>query len=152
MAAIRADAVGHEKRRCRCFTNGKSAAPAPTKRSQLTGRPHDDERASAAAESAAGRSPTRWFAAPSNGSKRSTRFSSSHAQNWRIERMAVIDRLILRLAIYEFLADSRDTVAASSSTKRWSSRAPTAEKTRSPFVNGVLDSVKRELRPELLKP
>ena len=33
---------------------------------------------------------------------------SAHADNWRVERMAVIDRLILRLAIYEFLAD-RDT-------------------------------------------
>ena len=25
------------------------------------------------------------------------------AEHWRIERMAVIDRLILRLAVYEFL-------------------------------------------------
>ena len=24
-----------------------------------------------------------------------------HAQNWRVERMAVLDRLVLRLAVYE---------------------------------------------------
>src|SRR4051812_20254840 len=26
---------------------------------------------------------------------------AAHAQNWRVERMAVIDRLVLRLALYE---------------------------------------------------
>jgi len=26
-----------------------------------------------------------------------------HAQHWRLERMAVVDRLILRLAVFEFL-------------------------------------------------
>ena len=30
---------------------------------------------------------------------------AAHAQNWRIERMAVIDRLVLRLAVYELLAE-----------------------------------------------
>ena len=31
---------------------------------------------------------------------------TAHAQNWRVERMAVIDRLVLRLAIYELLAEA----------------------------------------------
>src|SRR5687768_9700414 len=30
---------------------------------------------------------------------------SAHAQNWRVERMAVIDRLVLRLGVYEMLAE-----------------------------------------------
>ncbi|MEO7274038.1 MAG: transcription antitermination factor NusB, partial [Vicinamibacterales bacterium] len=28
----------------------------------------------------------------------------AHAQNWRVERMAVLDRLVLRLAVYEMLS------------------------------------------------
>ena len=34
-------------------------------------------------------------------------------QNWRIERMAVLDRLILRLAVYELLRESDDAAARS---------------------------------------
>ena len=30
---------------------------------------------------------------------------AAHAQNWRVERMAVIDRLVLRMAVYEMLAE-----------------------------------------------
>src|SRR5205814_757471 len=30
---------------------------------------------------------------------------AAHARNWRVERMAVIDRLVLRLAIYELLTE-----------------------------------------------
>ena len=28
---------------------------------------------------------------------------ATHARNWRLSRMAVLDRLILRMAVYEFL-------------------------------------------------
>ena len=72
---------------------------------------------------------------------------SAHADNWRVERMAVIDRLILRLAVYEFLAD-RDTPSrvvineALELARTYSGEEAVA------FVNGVLDSVKKELRPE----
>ena len=31
---------------------------------------------------------------------------TEHAQNWRVERMAVIDRLVLRLAVFEMLAET----------------------------------------------
>src|SRR5262245_27868734 len=30
---------------------------------------------------------------------------TAHAQNWRLERMAVVDRAVLRLAVYELLAE-----------------------------------------------
>ena len=72
---------------------------------------------------------------------------SAHADNWRVERMAVIDRLILRLAVYEFLAD-RDTPSrvvineALELARTYSGEEAVA------FVNGVLDSVKKDLRPE----
>jgi len=72
---------------------------------------------------------------------------SAHADNWRVERMAVIDRLILRLAVYEFLADpdtpSRVVINEALELARTYSGEDAVG-----FVNGVLDSVKKELRPE----
>ena len=72
---------------------------------------------------------------------------SAHADNWRVERMAVIDRLILRLAAYEFLADpdtpSRVVINEALELARTYSGEDAVG-----FVNGVLDSVKKELRPE----
>ena len=41
---------------------------------------------------------------------------ASHAQNWRVERMAVLDRLVLRMATFELLSDPK-TPARSSSTR-----------------------------------
>ena len=68
------------------------------------------------------------------------RCSRAHAQNWRVERMAVIDRLVLRLAVYELLADP-DTPAkvvineAIELARTFSGDEAVA------FVNGVLDAV-----------
>ena len=45
----------------------------------------------------------------------------SRAEHWRISRMAIVDRNILRLAVYEFLTSLRR--ARSPSTKRWKSPA-----------------------------
>ena len=61
-----------------------------------------------------------------------------HCENWRFERLAAIDRAILRLAIYEMSAS--DTPAkvvlneAVEMAKKFSSEDSGA------FVNGVLDS------------
>ena len=48
------------------------------------------------------------------------------AEHWRIERMNVMDRLILRLAVYEFLHRARTPTPRSSSTRRWSWRGASA--------------------------
>lgn len=67
-----------------------------------------------------------------------------HAQNWRLARMAVVDRLILRLAVYELL-DAPETPRpvvideALELARRYS--APDAVR----FVNGVLDAVRRRI-------
>jgi N utilization substance protein B len=66
---------------------------------------------------------------------------SAHAQNWRVERMGVIDRLILRLAVYEFLAETspppRDIInEALELARSYSGEEAVA------FVNGVLDAVR----------
>ena len=72
---------------------------------------------------------------------------SAHAQNWRVERMAVIDRLILRLAIYEFLADANTPPRGVINEALELARSFSGEEAVG-FVNGVLDAVRKELKPE----
>jgi len=66
------------------------------------------------------------------------------AENWRIQRMAVVDRNILRLAIYEFLFESETpkTVVINEALEI-ARRFSTFEATQ--FINGILDAIKRDL-------
>jgi N utilization substance protein B len=69
------------------------------------------------------------------------------AENWRLVRMPVMDRLILRLAVYEFLhqAETPQPVVIDEAlelAKRFST--PEAVK----FINGVLEGVRKRLDPE----
>ncbi|MCS7083034.1 MAG: transcription antitermination factor NusB [Bacteroidetes bacterium] len=73
------------------------------------------------------------------------RYISRHATNWDLERIAVIDRVALRMAIAELLyfEDIPPKVSLDEAielVKRFS----TEESHR--FVNGVLDSILEELR------
>ena len=72
---------------------------------------------------------------------------SAHAQNWRVERMAVIDRLVLRLAVYEFLADANTPPRVVINEALELARSYSGEEAVG-FVNGVLDAVRKELKPE----
>ena len=67
----------------------------------------------------------------------------SAADNWRLSRMAVIDRLVLRLAVYELLAaETPPAVVIDEAIEL----ARTFSDEPSPrFVNGVLDAVRRGL-------
>jgi N utilization substance protein B len=71
----------------------------------------------------------------------------AHAQNWRVERMAVIDRLVLRLAVYELLAYAGTPPRVVINEALELARAYSGEDAV-PFVNGVLDSVRKELKRE----
>lgn len=71
----------------------------------------------------------------------------AHAQNWRIERMAVIDRLVLRLAVYEMLADPGTPAKVVINEAIELARTYTGDEAVA-FVNGVLDSVRKELNRE----
>jgi transcription antitermination protein NusB len=66
------------------------------------------------------------------------------AENWRIARMAVVDRNILRLAVYEFLreSDTPKTVVINEALEI-ARRFSTFEATQ--FINGILDAIKRDL-------
>lgn len=70
---------------------------------------------------------------------------TQHATNWRIERMAVVDRVILRLGVYELLAtDTPPAVVIDEAVEL--ARTFSADQAVA-FVNGVLDAVHRGLTP-----
>ena len=71
----------------------------------------------------------------------------SRAEHWRIERMAIVDRNLLRLAIYEFLHQpSTPKTVVINEALEIARRFSTFEATQ--FINGVLDSIKRDLEEE----
>ena len=64
---------------------------------------------------------------------------SKYAENWRLERMSVIDRNILRLAVYEVhYQDDVPINEAVEIAKRYSTDDS------GPFINGILDSMAKE--------
>jgi N utilization substance protein B len=69
------------------------------------------------------------------------------AEHWRIERMAVMDRIILRLAVYEFLEQpetpGRVIINEALELARTFS---TDDAVR--FINGILDGIRRRLARE----
>jgi N utilization substance protein B len=69
----------------------------------------------------------------------------AQAEHWRLSRMAVIDRLILRLAAYElqFVADAPSAVVINEAVelaRRFSEEAAVR------FVNGILDGLAKRPR------
>jgi transcription antitermination protein NusB len=68
---------------------------------------------------------------------------AAHAQNWRLERIAVVDRAILRLAAYELRAAKTPPKVvldeAVELAKKFSSEDASS------FVNGVLDGLLQSL-------
>jgi N utilization substance protein B len=69
------------------------------------------------------------------------------ADNWRIERMNVLDRLILRLAVYEFLYE-RGTPAKVIINEALELARTFSTDDSVRFINGVLDAVRRSLSRE----
>jgi N utilization substance protein B len=67
----------------------------------------------------------------------------SRAEHWRITRMAVVDRNILRLAVYEFLYEPTPRTVAINEALEIARRFSTYEATQ--FINGILDAIKRDL-------
>ena len=67
-----------------------------------------------------------------------------HAEHWRLDRMATVDRNLLRLATQEFLYDKETpkTVVINEAIEI-ARRFSTQESPQ--FINGILDSIKKEL-------
>jgi N utilization substance protein B len=70
---------------------------------------------------------------------------TTHAQNWRVERMTVIDRIVLRMAVYEMLAEADTPSKVIINEAIELARSFSGDEAVG-FVNGVLDAVRKELR------
>jgi N utilization substance protein B len=68
-----------------------------------------------------------------------------HARNWKLSRMAKVDRNILRLAVYE-LAERKDTPTRVAINEAIELGKRFGSENSSGFINGVLDPVAREVR------
>ena len=71
---------------------------------------------------------------------------SQCTEHWDLERMAVVDRNILRVAVYELLWTSEvPPKVAINEAIEIAKKFGTKESAR--FINGILDRVRRELHP-----
>jgi len=73
-----------------------------------------------------------------------------HAEHWRIERMPIVDRNILRLAVYEMMHSDTPAPVVIDEALELARRYSNEESVL--FVNGVLDAVHRDLeRAQLIE-
>ena len=70
----------------------------------------------------------------------------TRAEHWRIERMALVDRNILRLAVFEFLNMDTPYTVVINEALEIARRFSTFEATQ--FINGILDAIKQDLEAE----
>ncbi len=89
--------------------------------------------------------PTIYFAWPTIVATEIDKLIERHAEHWRMERMAAVDRNLLRAGVAEFLAypETPRAVVINESleiARKFSSLESVQ------FVNGVLDSVAKELQ------
>jgi N utilization substance protein B len=70
-----------------------------------------------------------------------------HTEHWRLERMAAVDRNILRAGVAEFLGFPKTPrPVIINEALEIARRFSTPESVQ--FINGVLDSVARQLEPQ----
>ncbi len=72
-----------------------------------------------------------------------------HAQHWKLERMAVVDRNVLRVAVSEFLYTDTPHVVVIDEAIEIARRFSTAESSQ--FVNGILDAIREEMEDRPVK-
>ncbi len=68
---------------------------------------------------------------------------SKYSERWRIERMPAVDRNILRLAIFEIIQGETPAAVVIDEALELARKFSGEESV--PFINGVLDSVRKEL-------
>ncbi len=77
---------------------------------------------------------------------------ASASEHWRLERMAIVDRNVLRIAVYEMLFDP-DTPAAVVMDEAIEIAKRFGSEDSGAFINGILDAVhKRIVRGEIPVP
>jgi N utilization substance protein B len=76
---------------------------------------------------------------------------SEHARGWTLERMPVVDRTVLRVALFELLArPDVPTAVVIDEAVELAKRFSTDDSGR--FVNGMLSAIARRLRPDDFAP
>lgn len=68
-----------------------------------------------------------------------------YTEHWDLDRMAVVDRNILRMAVWELLTEEVPAKVAINEAIEIAKKFGTQESSR--FINGVLDRIRKELRP-----
>ncbi len=74
-------------------------------------------------------------------------YTADAARNWRVERLAIVDRMLLRLAVHELLAHPSTPPRVVIDEAIDLARAYSGEQAAK-FVNGVLDGVFKRLKEE----
>ncbi|HEB70979.1 MAG TPA: transcription antitermination factor NusB [Desulfobulbus sp.] len=75
------------------------------------------------------------------------RLLATHAKNWRLERMTVVDRNVLRIAAYEMLySDDVPAQVAINEALEVAKRYSTSDAVA--FINGILDALQSESSDE----
>lgn len=129
---------GHEA--VRTYWPGRDAAPSP-----------EDEFADFDPESAIDEHGRTFANALVNGTidrvAEADALIAAHARNWRLERLAVLERLILRMAIYELLTEPATPSKVIINEAIELARTFSGDEAV-PFINGVLDAVRKALGRE----
>ena len=124
----------------RTYWPGRDAPPSP-----------DDEHADAMPDAAVDEHNRTWANALVGGTiervKETDALIASHSRNWRLERMAVIDRLVMRMAIAELLIDPGTPAKVVINEALELARTFSGEEPV-PLINGVLDAVRKTLGRE----
>jgi N utilization substance protein B len=66
------------------------------------------------------------------------------AENWRVERMAVVDRNVLRMAVYEMIFDAEVPPVVAIDEAIEIARKFGSEESGA-FINGILDAVRKRI-------
>ena len=67
-----------------------------------------------------------------------------HAEHWRLDRMAIVDRNLLRLATQEFMYDKETPKSVVINEAIEIARRFSAQESPQ-FINGILDSIRKEV-------
>ena len=72
------------------------------------------------------------------------RLVQRHAEHWRLDRMAIVDRNLLRLATQEFMYDRETPKTVVINEAIEIARRFSAQESPQ-FINGILDSIRKEV-------
>jgi len=71
---------------------------------------------------------------------------TQRAANWRIERMPLVDRNLLRMAVFEMMVVGTPPAVVIDEALELARRY--SEEEAVPFINGVLDAIRKAILPE----